>query len=279
MSAPELLEVRDLRICFGQGGSSKPAVEHLSYTLRAGETIALVGQSGSGKTASCRALLGLLPSSAQVTGSARFMGHELLRLKARELQRIRGAGIAMIFQDPARSLNPTMRIGPQIVEGLRQHRRMSQSDARGIAVETLRRLRLSAPEEQFFAYPHQLSGGMQQRVMIGIALACEPRVLIADEATKSLDVITQAQVLRLLKDLQIQLGTALILITHDLRIAAEMSDQVIVMHEGRAVEQGASREVLQQPKSDYTRALLEAVLHGIALPPASAANLPRTEAV
>ena len=262
VSGETLLEVRDLSVSFAHGKAARPAVDRLSYSLRATETLAIVGQSGSGKTVSCRALMGLLPQSARVSGSMRFLGQELLNLGERQMRSVRGAGIAMIFQDPARSLNPTMRVGDQIVEVLRQHRRLTGAEARTEAVNLLHKVRFSHPDELLFAWPHQLSGGMQQRIMIVMALASRPRVLIADEATKSLDVITQAGVLRLLKDLQSESGMALVLITHDLRIAAGTSSYVLVMHEGRLVEQGHPSDVLSRPKHDYTRALLDAVLPG-----------------
>jgi len=262
VSPQALLEVRNLRVCFRLAHQSKPAVAGLSYTLHAGETLALVGQSGSGKTVSCRALTGLLPPHAAVSGSALFMGKELLGLDERALRSTRGAGIAMIFQDPTRSLNPAMRVGRQIMEALRLHQRMSKDDAHRRAVQLLERFRLHPAEEQVFAYPHQLSGGMQQRVMIAIALASRPRILIADEATRSLDVITQAEVLRLLKELQQQLGMALVLITHDLRIAANVADNVIVMQGGVAVEQGSTPAVIRHPRSEYARALLDAAPRG-----------------
>jgi ABC-type glutathione transport system ATPase component len=259
VKTPALLEVRDLRVSFRHARAARPAVAGLGYRLEAGETLALVGQSGSGKTVSCRALTRLLPPQAQVSGSVRFAGMELLGLGERALRSVRGAGIAMIFQDPARSLNPTLRVGYQIAEALRLHRPMSRTEAHRETVQLLERLHLHPAAEQASAYPHQLSGGMQQRVMIGIALASRPRILIADEATKSLDVITQAEVLQLLKELQRELGMALILITHDLRIAASLSDSVIVMHEGMAVDQGSARAVIRHPKSEYARALLDAV--------------------
>jgi peptide/nickel transport system ATP-binding protein len=254
-----LLETRDLRVTFERHGRRVTAVESLSYRLAAGRTLAIVGESGAGKTAACRALMGLLPPAAVVAGSARLGGTELIGLGERELRRRRGADVAMVFQDPARSLNPTMRVGEQIAETIRAHRRLDRRAARRHAVELLTLMRLNLPEQQFYAYPHQLSGGMRQRVLIAIALACEPKLLIADEATKSLDVITQTEILELLADLQRRRGMAMILVSHDLRLATAYADEILVLQGGRLVEHGAASDVLERPRSAYTRALLGAV--------------------
>ncbi len=254
-----VLKVDDLHVRFDVGGRRVHAVNGLSYELRAGRTLAIIGESGSGKTVSSRALMGLLPPSATVTGSARIDGTELVGMSEEEIRRYRGADIAMVFQDPTRSLNPTMRIGTQITEAVRAHAEVEKSAAKERAVELLRLVRIPDPQRRFHEYPHQLSGGMRQRVMIAIALASDPKVLIADEATTALDVTTQAQIMVLLAELRARLGTAIILISHDLGLAASYADEVIVMYAGRAVEYAPTRILFGQMRMPYTRALLEAI--------------------
>jgi oligopeptide/dipeptide ABC transporter ATP-binding protein len=254
-----LLEVNDLRVTFAGRGRPVHAVDGMSFTVRAGQTLAIVGESGSGKTVSCRAVMGLLPSAAVISGSARFAGTQLIGLTDDQLRAHRGANIAMVFQDPTRSLNPTMRIGSQIAEAVRTHRRVTKDQARERAVELLRLVRIPLPERRFAEYPHQLSGGMRQRVMIAIALACRPRLLIADEATTALDVTTQAQIMELLLELQAELGMALMLISHDLGLAASYADDVIVMYAGRIVEQAPASRLFSRVRMPYTQALLEAI--------------------
>jgi peptide/nickel transport system ATP-binding protein len=254
-----LLEVRELRVQFAERSGQVPAVDGLSFRHFAGRTLAIVGESGSGKTASCRALMGLLPRSAAVTGSVRLNGKELVGLGERELRRHRGADIAMVFQDPARSLNPTMRVGAQIAEAVRIHAQLDRHAARTRAIDLMRMLELPAPEQQFFAHPHELSGGMQQRVAIAIAVACNPKVLIADEATKSLDVRTQARILDLLTELKRQLGMALIMVTHDLRVAATLADHVLVMRAGRLIESVPADGLFRNAQHPHAKALLAAV--------------------
>ncbi len=254
-----LLQVEDLRVRFDQGGRRVNAVNGLSYQLQAGRTLAIVGESGSGKTVSSRALMGLLPSTATVSGSARIDGVELVGMPEQEMRRHRGADIAMIFQDPTRSLNPTMRIGTQITEAVRAHARIDPAAARRRALELLTLVRIPVPERRFHEYPHQLSGGMRQRVMIAIALASDPKLLIADEATTALDVTTQAQIMDLLAELRSRLGTAIILISHDLGLAASYADDVIVLYAGRAVEYAPTRILFAHMRMPYTRALLGAI--------------------
>jgi len=257
-----LLEVTDLRVRFRAGRREVHAVDGVSYRVGSGETVALVGESGSGKTVGCRAIIGLLPRTAAVTGSARLNGAELIGLRDEQLRRHRGTDIAMVFQDPARSLNPTMRIGPQIAEAIRAHEPVSRAEAGHRAVELLRQVHIPLPQRRAEEYPHQLSGGMRQRVMIAIALACRPQLLIADEATTALDVTTQAQIMELLLELQEQLGMALLLITHDLGLAASYAGEVIVMYAGRIVEQAPAGQLLANGghvRMPYTKALLEAV--------------------
>jgi oligopeptide/dipeptide ABC transporter ATP-binding protein len=254
-----LLEIQDLRVDFGQGQGMVRAVDGLSYTVERARTVAVIGESGSGKTVSARAIMGLLPESATVSGSIRFEGTELVGMSEQELRAVRGRAVAMVFQDPARSLNPTMRIGHQITEAVRMHSDVSRVTAEERATELMELVRLPAARERFRQYPHQLSGGMRQRVMIAIALASDPKLLIADEATSALDVTTQAQILELLRDLQQRLGMAVIMISHDLGLAASFADEVLVMYAGRAVEQAPTRTLFSQVRMQYTRALLEAI--------------------
>ncbi|GAA3797405.1 ABC transporter ATP-binding protein [Amycolatopsis tucumanensis] len=254
-----LLEVEDLHVTFAARGRTVRAVNGLSYRLEAGRTLAIIGESGSGKSVSSRALMGLLPPTARITGSARYRGVELLGLSERRMRRHRGADLAMVFQDPARSLNPTMRIGVQITEAVRAHGDHDRRAARDRAMDLLKLVRLPAPERRFHEYPHQLSGGMRQRVMIAIALAADPKLLIADEATTALDVTTQAQIMELLLELQERLGTAIILISHDLGLAATYAHDVIVMYAGRAVEYAAAPVLFSRVRMPYTKALLGAI--------------------
>jgi oligopeptide/dipeptide ABC transporter ATP-binding protein len=254
-----LLELSDLRVDFHQGARRVRAVDGLSYAVHAGMTLAVIGESGSGKTVSSRAVMALLPETAKVTGSIRFEGEELLGLSDAEMRRHRGASIAMVFQDPSRSLNPTMKIGSQITEALRAHLPLDRKAARERAVELLALVRLPLPRQRLEEYPHQLSGGMRQRVVIAIALASNPKLLIADEATTALDVTTQAQIMELLADIQQQLGMGLIMISHDLGLAASFADEVVVMYAGRAVEQAPTRKLFAHVRMPYTKALLEAI--------------------
>jgi len=257
-----LLEVEDLRVSFAVGGREVRAVDGVSYTVEPGQTLAIIGESGSGKTVGCRAIMGLLPFNTAIGGSARLRGSELIGLTDAQLRKHRGQDMAMVFQDPARSLNPTMRVGVQITEAIRTHRKVDRGEARAQAVELLRLVRIPAPERRFHEYPHQLSGGMRQRVMIAISLACRPKLLIADEATTALDVTTQAQIMELLLELQAELGMALILISHDLGLAASYADEVIVMYAGKIVEQAQAKRLFGaggSVKMRYTRALLDAI--------------------
>ena len=259
-----LLQVDDLRVAFAAGGREIRAVDGVSYRLDAGRTLAIIGESGSGKTVGCRAIMGLLPGTAAISGSARLRGTEMIGLSDSELRRYRGQDMAMVFQDPARSLNPTMRVGKQITEAITTHRKVSKSDARDQAIELLRLVRIPAPERRFHEYPHQLSGGMRQRVVIAMALACRPKLLIADEATTALDVTTQAQIMELLLELQQELDMALIFISHDLGLAASYADEVVVMYAGKIVEQAPAKRLFGAGgtvKMRYTRALLDAIPH------------------
>jgi oligopeptide/dipeptide ABC transporter ATP-binding protein len=259
-----LLEVEDLRVSFAVGGREVRAVDGVSYAVEPGKTLAIIGESGSGKTVGCRAIMGLLPFNTAIGGSARLRGSELIGLTDAQLRKHRGQDMAMVFQDPARSLNPTMRVGVQITEAIRTHRKVDRGEAHTQAVELLRLVRIPAPERRFHEYPHQLSGGMRQRVMIAISLACRPKLLIADEATTALDVTTQAQIMELLLELQAELGMALILISHDLGLAASYADEVVVMYAGKIVEQAQAKRLFGaggSVKMRYTRALLDAIPH------------------
>ena len=257
--ADVVLAVNDLRVTFSRAGRRVYAVNGLSYELRAGTMLAIIGESGSGKSVSVRALMGLLPPSAFISGSAVLAGTELVGMSDKRMREIRGADISMVFQDPARSLNPTMSVGAQITEAIRTKNAVSRKIAADRAVELLKLVRLPAAERRYHEYPHQLSGGMRQRVMIAIALASNPKVLIADEATTALDVTTQAQIMELLVDLQDRLGTAVIMISHDLGLAASYADDVLVMYAGEAVEKAETTTLFQNVRMPYTRALLGAI--------------------
>jgi oligopeptide/dipeptide ABC transporter ATP-binding protein len=259
-----LLEVEDLRVAFAIGGREIRAVDGVTYTVDAGRTLAIIGESGSGKTVGCRAIMGLLPAGTAISGSARLRGTELIGLSDGQLRKHRGSDMAMVFQDPARSLNPTMKVGKQITEAIRTHRKVTKAEAHEQAVELLRLVRIPAPDRRFNEYPHQLSGGMRQRVVIAIALACRPKLLIADEATTALDVTTQAQIMELLLELQQELDMALIFISHDLGLAASYADEVVVMYAGKVVEQAPAKGLFGTGgtvRMRYTRALLDAIPH------------------
>ncbi|MBN8630991.1 MAG: ABC transporter ATP-binding protein [Rhodobacterales bacterium] len=261
-TAPEpVLRVEGLCVSARTEQGLKPLVQDLSFTLRKGETLAIAGESGSGKSITSLAIMGLLPQPAvRVTGGhIRFGADDLTALSEPALRAVRGDRIAMIFQEPMTSLNPVMTVGAQLTEAIRAHEPVARAEARKRAVEALRAVRLSEPERRMGQYPHELSGGMRQRVMIAMALALRPEVLIADEPTTALDVTVQREVLDLLRDLQRQMGTAIILITHDMGVVAEMADRVIVMKAGQQVETAATTDIFDKPQADYTRALLAAV--------------------
>ncbi|MFP4126313.1 MAG: ABC transporter ATP-binding protein [Alphaproteobacteria bacterium] len=256
-----LLEVRDLAVVFQSNKRRTEAVRNLSYTLARGETLAIVGESGSGKSVSALALLGLLakPAGRVTSGTARFEGRDLLQMPERELERLRGERITMIFQEPMTSLNPVLTIGRQLTEGLMVHKGLGHAAATARAVEMLDVVGLPEPKRQIRRYPHQLSGGMRQRVMIAMAMASEPAILIADEPTTALDVTIQAQILDLMRDLKRKFDTAVILITHDMGVVAETADRVVVMYQGAKVEEGPVARLFAEPREAYTRRLLAAV--------------------
>ncbi|GAA5138035.1 ABC transporter ATP-binding protein [Pseudonocardia adelaidensis] len=257
--SPPLLDVHDLSVRFPTPSGPIEAVSGVSFRVTAGETLAVVGESGSGKSVSSLAVLGLLGGGRVTAGSIRFQGEELVGAGAERLRRLRGAEIAMIFQNPMSSLDPLFTVGDQIAEALRIHRPVSRRDARRRAVELLTEVGLPDPARRVRSYPHELSGGQQQRVMIAMALACEPALLIADEPTTALDVTVEAQILELLRRMQRDHGTALLFVTHDMGVVAEMADRVLVMYAGRVVEQGAVDDVLRDPRNPYTRALIGSI--------------------
>jgi peptide/nickel transport system ATP-binding protein len=265
----KLLSVRDLRVGFATEGGRLQAVDGVTFDLAAGEVLAIVGESGSGKSVTAQTLIGLTRSpNASIEGSARLRGAELIEASEAELQKVRGKEIAMIFQDPMTSLNPVYRVGAQIVEAIQAHRpEVGRKAAWERAVELLDSVGIPDPHRRVESYPYEFSGGMRQRAMIAMALALEPEVLIADEPTTALDVTIQAQILRLLEQLNRERNLATILITHDLGVVAEVADRVLVMHEGKIVERGSLDEVFYSPKDAYTRKLLGAVLRLDQAPP------------
>ncbi|HJX47975.1 MAG TPA: ABC transporter ATP-binding protein [Gaiellaceae bacterium] len=258
MSSP-LLEVTDLSVRFDTDDGTVHAVDRMSFTLAAGEVLGIVGESGCGKSVTCMSLVRLLPETAHVSGRALFEGQDLLALSPRRLRRIRGRQISYVFQEPMTSLNPALAIGDQITEVLRRHLDLSRREARTRAVELLELVRIPAPERRLHEYPHQLSGGMRQRVMIAIALACGPKVLVADEPTTALDVTIQAGILDLMRDIRERLGTAIILITHNLGVVADIADRVLVMYAGRKAEEASVDDLFAHPEHPYTIGLLGAV--------------------
>ena len=258
---PPLLEVRDLHTEFRTGAGVVPAVDGISYTVGRGETVAIVGESGSGKTAGALSILRLIPDPpGRIThGQILFAGRDLLRLSDEEIRQVRGGDIGMIFQEPMTSLNPVLTIGRQITETLEQHRGADRAAARKRAIELLGLVGIADPTRRLKQYPHQLSGGMRQRVMIAIALACDPKLIIADEPTTALDVTIQAQILELMKQLTQRLDVALIIITHNLGVVARYANRVNVMYAGRIVESGPAANIYHDPRHPYTMALLRSV--------------------
>jgi len=259
--APVVLDVQNLKTVFKIRGGEVHAVNDVSFDLKAGELLGVVGESGSGKSVTMMSLLGLLPSPpADVRGgTVTFEGRDLLQLDPRGLRGVRGARVGFIFQDPMTSLNPVFTVGMQIMEPLRKHMGMTKKAARGRAQELLELVGIPDADARLDDYPHQFSGGMRQRVMIAIALACDPQVLIADEPTTALDVTIQAQILELMKELRDKLGMAVIWITHDLGVIAGIADRVMVMYGGQVVEQAPVRELFGNPQHPYTRALLTTI--------------------
>jgi oligopeptide transport system ATP-binding protein len=256
-----ILEVKDLSVSFKVRGGEVQAVRGVNFTVGEGEAVAIVGESGCGKSVTAQTIMRLIPSPPGLIkgGSIRFKDQDLLKLSEKQMENIRGRDIGMIFQDPMTSLNPTLTVGRQITEGLIKHQRLSGEQAKQRAIEMLGLVGIPNPEARFKQYPHEFSGGMRQRAMIAIALACNPALLIADEPTTALDVTIQAQILEVMKDLQRNLGTSIILITHDLGVVADMCDRVIVMYAGKVVETGTKWEIFKNPQHPYTKGLLRSV--------------------
>ncbi len=259
-AAEPLLSVENLTVRFSTERGPVDAVRGVSLSMDAGETLCLVGESGCGKSVTCHALLGLLPPNGKIAGgSVRFAGADMSKLSERELERLRGREIAMIFQDPLTSLNPVHSIGKQLAEVLVLHRGLSWSAATQEARRLLDRVRIPDAARRLKEYPHQLSGGMNQRVVIAMAMACRPKLIVADEPTTALDVTIQAQILELLRELRAEEGLALLLVTHDLGVVAEMADRVAVMYLGRVAEEGAVNDIFAAPAHPYTRGLLRSI--------------------
>jgi peptide/nickel transport system ATP-binding protein len=256
-----ILAVENLRTRFASDDGMVHAVDALSFEVRRGETLCVVGESGCGKSVSALSIMRLLPSppGCVVEGSVRLAGAELLGLSEADMRRIRGGSIAMIFQEPMTSLNPVLTVGYQIAEAVTQHEGLSWAEGEARALEMLRLVRMSEPQRRLRHYPHQLSGGMRQRVMIAMALACRPKVILADEPTTALDVTIQAQILELMRELSEETGTAVVLITHDLGVVAEMAQRVVVMYAGRKVEEALVDDLFEQPAHPYTVGLMRSV--------------------
>jgi peptide/nickel transport system ATP-binding protein len=256
-----LLEVSNLKTSFLTDDGEVTVVNGVSFNVQASRTLAIVGESGCGKSVTALSVMGLLakPAGRIAEGSIRFEGQELVGASERVLQDLRGNGMSMIFQEPMTSLNPSYTVGEQIIEGLIKHRKLSRTQAREKAIDILHKVRIPSPEQRLDEFPHKLSGGMRQRVMIAMALVCEPRVLIADEPTTALDVTIQAQILELMRTLQQETGTAIVLITHDLGVVAEVADEVLVMYAGRVVERAPVHALFDMPQHPYTIGLLGAI--------------------
>jgi oligopeptide/dipeptide ABC transporter ATP-binding protein len=259
--APPLLEVRDLRTHFQTENGVHRAVDGVSFTVRANRTLGIVGESGCGKSVTSLSIMGLVaePPGICAGGEILYRGEDLTRKSRREMEELRGAKISMIFQEPMTSLNPVYRVGNQIAEGLIRHKGLSKAAARARAIEMLKLVRIPSAETRVDSYPHEMSGGMRQRVMIAMALACEPDLLIADEPTTALDVTIQAQILDLMGDLRQRLGAAIILITHDLGVIAEMADEVAVMYAGRIVEMANVNALFSDAQHPYTLGLMASI--------------------
>jgi peptide/nickel transport system ATP-binding protein len=258
-----VLEVDGLCVEFRIRGNQVPVLTDVSFSIDHGQTLAIVGESGCGKSMTALAIMRLIPSPPGRISGGRilFKGENLIQASERRIREVRGRDISMIFQEPMTSLNPVYTIGDQIAETIKRHQVGSAADVREQVLDLLRLVQIPAPERRISEYPHQLSGGMRQRVMIAIALACEPAVLIADEPTTALDVTVQAQIFDLLKDIQAKRGTSMVLITHDFGVVAEMADRVIVMYAGRKIEEGSVEQVINHPCHPYTRGLLRCMPH------------------
>jgi oligopeptide transport system ATP-binding protein len=268
MSGAPVLEVENLTVALRTARGMRRAVDGVSFSIGEGEILGVAGESGSGKTITALSLLGLLPIGARTSGSVRFQGRELLGLSRKQLRGVRGAQVALVSQDPATSLHPLLRIDVQMTEHVRAHLGFSKEQARQRAIEMLDAVRIPDPESALFSHPHQFSGGMRQRIAIAMALACEPRLLVADEPTTALDVTVQAGILRLLDQLRRERGVSVMIITHDLGVMSTVSDRICVLYGGKVAEYGATASVLGQPRHPYTEGLMRS------LPSASQAGSP-----
>ncbi|MCY9512742.1 ABC transporter ATP-binding protein [Paenibacillus apiarius] len=256
----ELLSVQQLRTSFMTRGGEVQSVRGVSFDVREGEVIGIVGESGSGKSVTAKSLIGLIPPPGQIkSGEVWFRGENMLAMSDKELRRIRGNRIAMIFQDPMTSLNPVIKVGAQIIEVLQRHKKLGKAEARARAIELLRQVGIPSPETRIDQYPHEFSGGMRQRAMIAMALSCQPELLIADEPTTALDVTIQAQILGLMKQLRDTTRTAILLITHDLGVVAQVCTRVVVMYGGLIMEEGAVEDIFERPQHPYTQGLLRSI--------------------
>ncbi|MCE5171575.1 ABC transporter ATP-binding protein [Paenibacillus profundus] len=256
----ELLSVQQLRTSFMTRGGEVQSVRGVSFDVREGEVIGIVGESGSGKSVTAKSLIGLIPPPGQIkSGEVWFRGENILAMSEKELRRIRGNRIAMIFQDPMTSLNPVVKVGAQIIEVLQRHKKLGKAEARARAIELLRQVGIPSPETRIDQYPHEFSGGMRQRAMIAMALSCQPELLIADEPTTALDVTIQAQILGLMKQLRDTTRTAILLITHDLGVVAQVCTRVVVMYGGLIMEEGSVEDIFERPQHPYTQGLLRSI--------------------
>ncbi|TQR17307.1 ABC transporter ATP-binding protein [Psychrobacillus soli] len=261
MSSEKVLQVNNLKISFRTYGGEVEAVRGVDFDLYKGETLAIVGESGCGKSVTSNAIMGLIPQPPGIikNGSILFKEKDLTKLSKTQLRKIQGVDISMIFQDPMTALNPTLTIGEQLTEGLRTHKKIGKKEAKEKAIDMLKLVGIPNPEERLKQFPHQFSGGMRQRIVIAIALICEPQVLIADEPTTALDVTIQAQILELFEEIQLKKGISIILITHDLGVVAKIADRIAVMYAGKIVEIGDKREIFYTPEHPYTKGLLNSV--------------------
>jgi peptide/nickel transport system ATP-binding protein len=262
-ASPTLVQIQDLNVQFASGKKVVQAVSGVSLSVAKGEAVALIGESGSGKSVTLRSLLRLHPEhKTTIKGQIQVAGQDVLALRGRALNDFRGKTCAMIFQDPLLALDPVYPVGAQIVEAIRRHERVSHSEAQQRALALFERVRIPSPEQRLKAYPHEMSGGMRQRAMIALALACNPQVLLADEPTTALDATVQIQILLLLRELQRELGLGIVFVTHDIGAAVEVADRIAVMYAGRIVEEGTAEQLIRSPRHPYTMALLQSRSHG-----------------
>ncbi len=263
MSNDAIIEIDQLEVVFGSGSSAVRAVNGVSLRVNRGETVALIGESGSGKSVTLRSLLRLhAPKKTTIKGSIRVAGHDVLSLSSSALSNFRGEVCSMIFQEPLLALDPVYSVGDQIIESIQRHKGCSRAEANKKALALFERVKIPSPERRLSAYPHEMSGGMRQRAMIALALACDPQVLLADEPTTALDATVQIQILLLLRELQKTLGLSIVFVTHDIGAAVEVADRIAVMYAGQIVEEGDVRTIMRAPRHPYTKALLQSRAHG-----------------